>query len=242
MSTDETKAHCRPLWRQFFGAQRLPGLCGRGFGPYGPGAVCPCHGGHHGARRLVPLHRQPGAHCRRDLARRSGLRAGPPLTQRQGPGAPVFRERKVERMALDGVFPVLHGKNGEDGSVQGLCQLAGFRWWVAAFWPLLCAWIRTGPTGWCRRRGSKCLHPSPWSRAFARRRPWSGALTWLPPLCEACPGRLILWGLQGVSAEHCFQPFPLPCGMTNRVLVEAAMDGTEVGALSWEPRPSGPAK
>ena len=26
---------------------------------------------------------------------------------------------------LDGVFPILHGKTGEDGTVQGLCQLAG---------------------------------------------------------------------------------------------------------------------
>lgn len=173
----------------------------QGFWAIWTGAVCPCHGGHHGARRLVPLHRQPGAHCRRDLARRSGLRAGPPLTQRQGPGAP----------GLSGA------EGGADGAGRRFSRSPwqkrggwfcpgpvpgwrGFRWWVAAFWPLLCAWIRTGPTGWCRRRGSKCLHPSPWSRAFARRRPWSGALTWLPPLCEACPGRLILWGLQGVSA------------------------------------------
>lgn len=26
---------------------------------------------------------------------------------------------------LDGVFPMLHGKNGEDGTVQGLIKLAG---------------------------------------------------------------------------------------------------------------------
>ena len=26
---------------------------------------------------------------------------------------------------LDGVFPVLHGKNGEDGTVQGLIEMAG---------------------------------------------------------------------------------------------------------------------
>ncbi|MCI7147136.1 MAG: D-alanine--D-serine ligase VanG [Firmicutes bacterium] len=33
-------------------------------------------------------------------------------------GAPVYTR-------LDGVFPVLHGKNGEDGTVQGLIELAG---------------------------------------------------------------------------------------------------------------------
>lgn len=31
----------------------------------------------------------------------------------------------VMRFALDGAFPVLHGKNGEDGTVQGLIELAG---------------------------------------------------------------------------------------------------------------------
>ena len=29
------------------------------------------------------------------------------------------------RIRLDGAFPVLHGKNGEDGTVQGLLELAG---------------------------------------------------------------------------------------------------------------------
>ncbi len=31
----------------------------------------------------------------------------------------------VERMEIDAVFPVLHGRNGEDGTVQGLFELAG---------------------------------------------------------------------------------------------------------------------
>nr|WP_312579505.1 D-alanine--D-alanine ligase family protein [Sedimentibacter sp.] len=30
-----------------------------------------------------------------------------------------------ERLDVDCIFPVLHGKNGEDGTIQGLCQLAG---------------------------------------------------------------------------------------------------------------------
>lgn len=29
------------------------------------------------------------------------------------------------RERIDVVFPVLHGENGEDGSIQGLLQLAG---------------------------------------------------------------------------------------------------------------------
>lgn len=34
-------------------------------------------------------------------------------------------ENEVRHIKLDAVFPVLHGENGEDGSVQGLCQLSG---------------------------------------------------------------------------------------------------------------------
>lgn len=30
-----------------------------------------------------------------------------------------------EKIKIDAVYPVLHGKNGEDGTVQGLCELAG---------------------------------------------------------------------------------------------------------------------
>ena len=37
----------------------------------------------------------------------------------------AFHDGGVEKIPLQAVFPVLHGKNGEDGSVQGLCQLAG---------------------------------------------------------------------------------------------------------------------
>ncbi len=37
----------------------------------------------------------------------------------------VFQESGVERIHLDAAFPVLHGSNGEDGTVQGVFQLAG---------------------------------------------------------------------------------------------------------------------
>lgn len=32
---------------------------------------------------------------------------------------------KVKVIPVDAVFPVLHGRNGEDGSIQGLCEVAG---------------------------------------------------------------------------------------------------------------------
>ncbi|MBE6819232.1 MAG: D-alanine--D-alanine ligase [Ruminococcaceae bacterium] len=39
-------------------------------------------------------------------------------------GITVMRESGVETIYLDAVHPVLHGKNGEDGTIQGLFQLA----------------------------------------------------------------------------------------------------------------------
>ena len=40
-------------------------------------------------------------------------------------GVIVERETGPEHIRIDVAFPVLHGKNGEDGTVQGLFQLAG---------------------------------------------------------------------------------------------------------------------
>lgn len=37
----------------------------------------------------------------------------------------VLREERTEEIPIDAVFPVLHGRNGEDGTVQGLVELAG---------------------------------------------------------------------------------------------------------------------
>ena len=44
---------------------------------------------------------------------------------RSEPALLVFHEAKTEKIQLDAAFPVLHGKNGEDGTVQGLIELAG---------------------------------------------------------------------------------------------------------------------
>lgn len=40
-------------------------------------------------------------------------------------GLLMFHGQEVKTLPLDGAFPVLHGKNGEDGTVQGVLELAG---------------------------------------------------------------------------------------------------------------------
>ena len=44
---------------------------------------------------------------------------------RDAPGLLVQTTAGVEKISLDAAFPVLHGRNGEDGTVQGLFELAG---------------------------------------------------------------------------------------------------------------------
>ena len=37
----------------------------------------------------------------------------------------ILREKYIETIYIDAVFPVLHGRNGEDGTIQGVVELAG---------------------------------------------------------------------------------------------------------------------
>lgn len=47
-----------------------------------------------------------------------------PLVEREA-HALLLLDGSGRRLLFDAVFPVLHGKNGEDGTVQGLFELAG---------------------------------------------------------------------------------------------------------------------
>ena len=40
-------------------------------------------------------------------------------------GLVLFGDQGAETVRLDAVFPVMHGRNAEDGSMQGLCELSG---------------------------------------------------------------------------------------------------------------------
>ncbi len=47
------------------------------------------------------------------------------LSPDRGDKAIIKLGETPEKIKIDAVYPVLHGKNGEDGTVQGLCELAG---------------------------------------------------------------------------------------------------------------------
>lgn len=40
-------------------------------------------------------------------------------------GLIVFRDSGIEKINIDVIFPVLHGKNGEDGTIQGFLEICG---------------------------------------------------------------------------------------------------------------------
>ena len=37
----------------------------------------------------------------------------------------ILSQKGMETISIDAIFPVLHGRNGEDGTVQGIAELAG---------------------------------------------------------------------------------------------------------------------
>lgn len=47
------------------------------------------------------------------------------ISPERNQGLLFFRDDKITVQPIDVVFPVLHGENGEDGSMQGLLQMAG---------------------------------------------------------------------------------------------------------------------
>ena len=47
------------------------------------------------------------------------------ISASRGEGLLEFEDGRYSKVPLDAVFPVLHGRYGEDGTVQGLCELAG---------------------------------------------------------------------------------------------------------------------
>lgn len=83
-----------------------------------------------------------------------------PIVDR-GEGAILLLDGSERRVYFDAVFPVLHGKNGEDGTVQGLLSL-----WVCRSLAVGClvgpfAWIRTVPIVWWQSVVFACQKVSP---------------------------------------------------------------------------------
>ena len=79
-------------------------------------------------------------------------------------GLLAFSAPRHQVIQVDYALPILHGKNGEDGTVQGLLELAGIP--VVGCGTLACVWTRTGPTSWPPWPGWQC--PPPWFSIWGR--------------------------------------------------------------------------
>ena len=49
-------------------------------------------------------------------------------TNKSDHGFIILENNKIEKISIDIAFPILHGKNGEDGRLQGLFELAGIKY------------------------------------------------------------------------------------------------------------------
>ena len=72
---------------------------------------------------------------------------------RKDHGIWLLKDGRAELVHIDICAPVMHGKNGEDGTIEGLFELARIPMWAAACWAAPSAWIRPSPTPDGRRRG-----------------------------------------------------------------------------------------
>ena len=122
----------------------------------------------------------------------------------RGQGLLTFEEDCVVRQHLDVVFPVLHGENGEDGSMQGLLQLAG----IPCVGPLVSS------SATCM---DKTLTKLVCDNAGIRQAPWK--LVTAEALAANAEGVL-----DGVEASFAYPVFVKPAGTGSSVGVAKAKD------------------
>ena len=89
---------------------------------------------------------------------------------RSAKGFLLLAKEKPVLAPVDAVFPVLHGKNGEDGTLQGLFELAGIP--VVGCNTLASALCmdKTGPISWRPPPAWRCPRPLLFSAMSCRRR------------------------------------------------------------------------
>ena len=152
----------------------------------------------------------------------TGARAAAAAAGRIGPDA----------LAFDAAFPVLHGKNGEDGTVQGLLELAGV--------PLVgCGTLssalcmdkdrahRLAALPGCRCPGGRSFRRGADSAAaVARRREALGYPLFVKPVRAGSSFGVTRVAGPGAAGRRRWRP---PWPTTGEVLLEEAVPGFEVG-------------
>jgi len=142
----------------------------------------------------------------------------------------VFHPDKVERLPIDAAFPVLHGKNGEDGTVQGLIELAGI--------PLVGCGTLASALCMDKDRAHKLAHTAgvavPYSFVLKRNRDAEIALTQAEnlgyPLFVKPVKAGSSYGITKVADRHDLPAaIKLALEYDDEVIIEEAITGFEVG-------------
>ena len=157
---------------------------------------------------------------------------------RKDHGVMVWKEGRPELVYVDAVFPVLHGRNGEDGSVQGLCALAGI--------PVVGCGILSSALCMDKHRAHLLAETAgievPEGQVFGRKECASGELGRLKEAAERLglsEGRAVFvkpvkagssFGITRVErAEELEEAVREALRQDQEVLVEESVDGFEVG-------------
>lgn len=132
----------------------------------------------------------------------------------RGQGLLTFEEDSVVREQIDVVFPVLHGENGEDGSMQGLLQLAGI--------PYVGPNVAASATSM-----DKCLTKLVADKAGVRQAAWQLVTRQKLTRNEAAV-------LDAVEAQFSYPVFVKPAGTGSSVGVSKAADREKLAAALQE--------
>lgn len=142
----------------------------------------------------------------------------------------VLRDAGVERIHIDVALPILHGANGEDGTVQGLFELAGI--------PLAGCGVLSSALCMDKDRAHKLAHAAgvavPASCTLAKERDRKTALAWAEergyPLFVKPVRAGSSFGITKVTERsQLAAAFQLAFSFDNKIILEEAIPGFEVG-------------
>ncbi len=142
----------------------------------------------------------------------------------------ILRDSRIERIHVDAAFPVLHGKNGEDGTVQGIFELAGI--------PLVGCGVLSSALCMDKDRAHKLARVAgiavPRSYVLTKNTDADKALAWAEDLGFPLFVKPIKAGssygiTKVIDRDQLAAAFKLAFSYDNKVIMEEAITGFEVG-------------
>ena len=151
------------------------------------------------------------------------------LSLDRGGGALLWLDGSHRREEFAAAFPVLHGKNGEDGTVQGVFELAGVPVIGCGVLPAPSVWTKTAPTS-SRRWPASRYRKAPSSTAAQRRARLPPRPNRLAGRCSSSRcGRGRPSASAGLKGQKRWDAVAAAFEQDSEILLEEAVPGFEVG-------------